>query len=124
MVVASGVELLGEPVVALPPNEAPPEVPLLVEPVLGPPIELVLPAEPVLPVVLLLDPEPAVLPVLGLVAGGLVLLLDEVEPVPELAPPVPAPLLQALRDSAATTASVARASWEKEVFIGETPRGL
>jgi hypothetical protein len=111
VVVDGGVELLGELLELEPPLGPvvnPPEEEPLVDPVLGPPIELV-------PLV----PLPAVLPVLGLVLDGLVLLLEEVEPVPELAPPVPAPLLQALRDSAAATVRVASATCEREVFMGK-----
>lgn len=114
----SGVPLEPGLMVALPPNEAPP-LPL-VEPVPDPPIELVL--LPPLPLVLL-SLEPVVL---GLVLDPLLpegLVVDEVEPV-EPAPAVPAPLLQALSDSAAATVSEAIAIWVREVFIRKLQLGL
>ena len=112
-----GVEELSlEPgvVVEEPPNDAPPEV---LPPVPLPPIELVPPeVPPLLPVVPLeLPPEPAALPLPepdGLV-DGLVVLLDELEPGVAAV----SRLLQALSESAATTATVATATWEREVFI-------
>lgn len=127
VVVAPGVELLGldPPGPAVNPPELlvlpVPELLLPAEPVPDPPIELVLPGvlpllvSPLLPLVLL--PLPAVLPVLGLVLEGLVVLLLEEEE-----PGAPASrLLQALSERAAATASVATAIWVREVFIRETP---
>lgn len=115
VVVELGVELLG---LDVGPVVKPPVEPLLLpaEPVPAPPIELVLPEELPVLVSLPLEPLPAVLPVLGLVPG-LVLLLDEVEPVPA----VPSRLLQALRERAAATAMVATAICVRDVFMGETP---
>jgi hypothetical protein len=110
VVLDSGVELVGgllmlpellEPVLDSPLDEPVPELP----------IELV-PGAPLVPDDSLLEPLPAMLPPLGLV-----LLLDEVEPVPALPPPGDGPLLQALRDTAATTVSVASATCVREVFI-------
>lgn len=79
-----------------------PELPMELVP---PPVPAVLP-EPI-------EPEPAVdpepLPVEGLVEG-LVVLEELVEPVPPVEPVVPpSGLLQALSESAATTATVAAA---------------
>jgi hypothetical protein len=111
-VVVVELDVLGvEPVtVGLPPKAAPPEVPLPVEPVLGPPIELVLPE--VLPLVAVSLLVPAV--------DGLVVLPGE------LVPEVPAAwsrLLQALSESAATTASVATATCVRDVFIRKLLEG-
>jgi hypothetical protein len=107
-----GLELLELESVLLGVELEPPEL----DPVLGPPIELVLPLllgdEPLLPLpvlgvvpAVLLEPVPAPMPLLE----GEVVLLDE--PVDPGAPaePVVSRLLQALSESAATTARVAAA---------------
>jgi hypothetical protein len=122
VVVVLGVELVAPEV--LPPTTKPPEEPLAgpalvegVSPVLGPPIELVLPE--VLPLAAVSPLVPAVLPVPEL--DGLVLLPGE--PVPEV-PAAWSRLLQALSESAATTASVATATCVRDVFIRKLLEGL
>jgi hypothetical protein len=120
-------ELDGDVLLLPEPPELEPPLPLL-------PIELVPPLVPLLPVVVSLLPLPLLPLVLGLLPAVLldpmppeplplvdgVVLLDElVEPVPPLAPaPPPASrLLQALSESAPTTAKVAAAHCVRDIFI-------
>jgi hypothetical protein len=129
VVVELGDELVVPPVVSEPvvpegelvlPELELPMLPLdpELEPLLpGPPMELVLPLplgdEPLLLVSVLLLPLLPAPAVLGLV--GEVLLDELVEPVP---PPAPASrLLQALNESAPTTAKVAAAHCVRDIFI-------
>jgi hypothetical protein len=115
----------GDPVADVDPVVPLPAVPL-------PPIELVLPAVPLplvdLSVLALPLVEPLVLPAVlpvpdvpGPVLDGLVVvLLDELDP----GVPAVSRLLQALSESAATTASVATATCVRDVFIGKLLVGL
>jgi hypothetical protein len=103
LVVALGVELVTPPAEPELVSVELPDVPVL-------PIELVLPAVPAVPE--LVEPVEPVPLVDGLVE------LELVEPVPvEPVEPVVSFLLQALNESAPTTARVAAAHWVKDIFI-------